>query len=118
MKSHLAMACCGCESSRWPRLSTLWTPRTNPIHASEKSLIARKPVDPPRFIEKVEAEWNKKELGLAFKKGAPVIQKVVADLPTEELERIGAATEEKQVLLGYFYLFDLTAPQPIPAQCW
>jgi glycyl-tRNA synthetase len=68
---------------------------TQHMKASGKSLVARKPVDPPRFIEKVEPEWNKKELGLTFKKDAATIQNVVADLPTAELEKIGIATEEK-----------------------
>jgi len=84
---------------------------------SGKSLVARKPIDPPRFIEKVEPEWNKKELGLTFKKDAAAIQNAVAVLPTEELERIGAATEEKRVLFPYFFISRLIVPQPVPARC-
>ena len=76
---------------------------TQHMKASGKALVARKPIDPPRFIEKVEPEWNKKELGLTFKRDAAAIQNAVADLPTEELEKIGIASEEKRVSLLLFF---------------
>ena len=81
---------------------------TQHTRVSGKSLVARKPIDPPRFIEKVEPEWNKKELGLAFKKDAAAIQNSVAGLPTEELEKVGIATEAKQVIFSYSCVFNLT----------
>jgi hypothetical protein len=58
-------------------------------------LIAQKPVDPPRIIHKTEPEWNRKELGITFKKNAATIVKAVEDLPTEELEKIRVATDNE-----------------------
>ncbi|CAG7854787.1 Putative glycine--tRNA ligase; AltName: Full=Diadenosine tetraphosphate synthetase; Short=AP-4-A synthetase; AltName: Full=Glycyl-tRNA synthetase; Short=GlyRS [Serendipita indica DSM 11827] len=68
---------------------------TQHMKATGRSLIAQKPVDPPRFIHKTEPEWNRKELGLTFKKAATSVQKAVEALPTEELEKIRAATENE-----------------------
>ncbi|KAG8835668.1 Glycine--tRNA ligase 1, mitochondrial [Serendipita sp. 399] len=72
---------------------------TQHMKATGRSLIAQKPIDPPRIIHKTEAEWNRKELGLAFKKLAPTIQQAVSELPTEELEKIRVATEENSYML-------------------
>jgi glycyl-tRNA synthetase len=91
---------------------------TQHMNMSGKSLVARKPIDPPRIIEKVEPEWNKKELGMAFKKDTAAIQDAVANLPTAELEKVGAATEEKRVLSVYFCVFSLIASQPIQPRHW
>jgi glycyl-tRNA synthetase len=70
---------------------------TQHTKATGRSLIAQKPVDPPRFIHTTEPEWNKKELGLTFKKTSQAIMKTVESLPTGELEKIRAATDNEQV---------------------
>ncbi|CAG8730138.1 5002_t:CDS:2, partial [Acaulospora colombiana] len=69
---------------------------TQHTKATGRSLIAQKPVDPPRFVHTTEPEWNKKELGLTFKKTSQVIMKTVESLPTDELEKIRAATDNEQ----------------------
>ncbi|KIM31192.1 hypothetical protein M408DRAFT_15064 [Serendipita vermifera MAFF 305830] len=63
--------------------------------ATGKSLVAQKPVDPPRIIHSTEPEWNRKELGLTFKKSSQEIMKKVEALPVEELEKIRAATDNE-----------------------
>lgn len=68
---------------------------TQHTKATGKSLVAQKPVEPPRIIEKTEPEWNKKELGLTFRQKAPLITKAVDELSPEELEKIKNATEAK-----------------------
>jgi glycyl-tRNA synthetase len=65
--------------------------------ATGKSLVAQKPVDPPRIIHKTEPEWNKKDLGLTFKKSSQAIMKTVSELPVEELEKIRTATDNEYV---------------------
>jgi len=65
--------------------------------ATGRLLVAQKPVDPPRFIRKTEPEWNRKELGLTFKKSSQAIMKAVTVLPIEELEKIRIATDNECV---------------------
>lgn len=66
---------------------------TQHMKASGKSLVAQKPIDPPRIVETVEPEWNKKELGLAFKKNAAVIINAGSKFGPEDLEKLKSATE-------------------------
>ncbi|KAG8827643.1 Glycine--tRNA ligase 1, mitochondrial [Serendipita sp. 401] len=72
---------------------------TQHMKATGRSLVAQKPIDPPRIIHKTEPEWNRKELGLTFKKLAPTIVKAVEELPVEELEKIRVATENEPYML-------------------
>lgn len=79
---------------------------TQHMKATGRSLVAQKPVDPPRIIHKTEPEWNKKEMGITFKKAAATIQKTVEGLPIEELEKIRIATDDEYVSLLLTCIYD------------